>query len=89
MMTVPILLCLLLLVTPALADLTLSDCDDASAWNGPVTVDTEHSKQGAGALRWHYGTAPIISPKTVPADWTSGNALSFWLCSEKPMLPEP
>ena len=82
-----VLLCLLLLITPALADLTISDCHDAAAWNGPVTLETVHARTGGSAICWHFGSAPTVSPKVTPTDWTSGDALSFWLYSEK--LPVP
>lgn len=76
--------CLCLSVSLSHADLLISDCDDASAWNRAVTLDTEHVKQGRGAIRWEWAKFRDLSLKSVPQDWKSGgNCLAFWMYSEK------
>jgi len=73
----------------ALGDVIVSDCESAAAWDAVVTASTEQVKEGAKSLRWAYAEAPIIKLKETPADWSSGNALAFWLYSEKELEHRP
>lgn len=87
MLTIIVAVCLVVMVTPLVADVVISDCHDAADWNGPVTLDSVHARTGGSAIRWHFGSAPTVGPKVTPTDWTAGDALSFWLYSET--LPVP
>ena len=60
--------------------LMISDCDDAAAW-GKALPETEHVKQGKGAIRWEFARTDTVGLKTIPHDWSQGNALSFWMYS--------
>jgi len=76
-----ILLCLLPL--PAHADLVISNCDEAAPWGKNAALETQTIKEGAGAVRWEFARGPEIRAHQIPHDWSSGNALSFWLHSAK------
>lgn len=73
-----------LLTSFCFADLTISDCDDATQWGKFASPETEQVKQGKGAVRWEFAKGNEISIRDLPHDWsTGGNALSFWLYSVK------
>jgi len=80
---------LMVLTTAALGDVLICDCEDAEVWEGQVTASTEQVKEGSKALRWHYAEAGVITLRDIPSDWTSQDALSFWIYSEKPFPTEP
>lgn len=75
-------LVLLLAASCAHCQLTISDCEDAAAW-GKALPETEHVKQGKGAVRWDFAATDNLGLTTLPHDWTQGNALSLWMYSPK------
>ena len=80
---------MLLAISVAVADVPLSRCEDAGEWEGKVSIDAAHAREGAGCVRWAYADAPIISLKTTPADWSGANALSLWIYTEKVLDHRP
>jgi len=79
---------LLLLAMPvwAAGDLVISNCDDAAPWGKNATLETTNVKEGKGAVRFEFAKGSDIRIADIPHDWTSGNALSFWLYSAKASL---
>lgn len=61
--------------------LVISDCDDASGWQG-VTVSTEHVAEGQASVRWQLANPKGITLSDIPHDWSAYNTLRFDLYAE-------
>lgn len=56
----------------------IADCESAGQWQGGE-VDRSLYKEGRASVRWEHGKSPNLTLIDAPRDWTSRNAVAFWM----------
>lgn len=55
---------------------------DAAAWDAG-SVDRENLHDGQASRRWEHAKSAALTLRTVPADWSAYDHLTFWLHSQR------